>query len=230
MITVGGATYAHLLEALLALARRVADSHAKLQAAPDARHIGLSGIMRTVAGYAMGLRSMVHGQSLAEVGESLGVIESPSEDKFKIVEDAWRLGMATIVHFRVDSLLANLLAALGKHEEHNFYRRADAVLIAAGVTAKDLRLQTLMSLAHIRNSMHNNGMHRGRALSVTIHGLPFVFSPNSPVQCASWQHVITAIEGSIDELDVVLETPVIKALSVVRDDYYDAILAGQIQP
>ncbi|MFO1440036.1 MAG: hypothetical protein U1F81_17055 [Verrucomicrobiaceae bacterium] len=186
----------------------------------DARQVLLRGIQIVIAGYAMGFRAMWFGRTGNQIDEALGVANLSFDEKRQAVEDAWRLGLVTLCMFKIDALLGRLLTALALPVHLGFFRNARSLLNTITIGAPNLKLDTLMVPAAIRNSLHNNGIHRGPNSSMLLHGMQYDFSDGDSVQCAGWQHIFAALTACIDVLDEILFSAEIQAIpSGIEEPY-----------
>lgn len=195
----------------------------------DARHVALGAVQFVLTGYKFGLCSMIHKRSMPAIVESFGPKSMSDELALVTVEKAWKLGTLVQAHFHIDSLLQNLLAALrpGTTYRRTFSAHVEAIQLLLNLPedAGD----TLRASAYLRNSLHNNGMHRGDALSVTLHGLEFAFVKDAKVNCGGWSHLLAMLDSCVDTLKSIVMHPIVQALpSPVRDDY--AELVGEEEP
>lgn len=193
----------------------------------DARQVALGGMQRILAGYGMGMNSMVRDRTIAEITQSLGVTNLPGGEMLKIVEDAWRWGACTLAHFRVDSLIANILVAANLPAPPQFRQKAQAILAVAEIADQNTCFDHLLALTSVRNSLHNNGIHRNADLNVVIGATRFSFVKGLPVQCASWQNILAAIDASISVIELVLKAPTVVALPPpILDKFADTLVTG----
>ncbi len=196
----------------------------------DARCIAIRGMQMVVAGYGMGLNSLTYGRNQQQVVQSLGRTNLSADDARKTVEDAWRLGLITLFHFKIDHLITKLLTALGEEPPWGFRAKARRVLDAAEVHNADDGLAVLLTITSIRNSLHNNGIHRNASLTVNLHGMDFHFEEGKPVQCATWGHLLAAMDSSVDVLTGILNAEPIQELSQpILDEYAEAVSRGEAE-
>ena len=130
-----------------------------------------------------------------------------------------RKTLPTKIHFNIEGLFANLV----KHQNpgydvRGFYGISNEALRLAGVPIKGDENDRLAVLAHIRNSFHNNGIHKNRDLRVCIDGLPFEFVRDKEVECAGWHHIVVVLRANVDVLGSVLLSP---PISSIRDEIED---------
>jgi len=134
-----------------------------------------------------------------------------------------RLFLLVEAQFQIETLFRNILLALGKSaDKQGFYNVAQDVLAAAGLPDSTAKLRVLNVPAHMRNSMHANGIHHGWKGSDTvelINGVEFRFEHGKRVQCGSWYHIVTALSASFEVIDEILGSAAVKALGSIPDAY-----------
>lgn len=195
----------------------------------DVRHVMLGGIQRIVAGYGMGLNSMIFNRSQEQVIESLGESNQPPDELRKAVEDAWRWGISILFHFRIDSLFSSLLYAARQTPSPQFRQKAEALVRFAALASPDAQIGRLLALSYIRNSFHNNGIHQNAPLQIELGGTWFNFVRNEPVQCASWAHMFVVMDAVADVLSDLLHSNAVSELpQPIPDAYAEALRAGRI--
>lgn len=73
---------------------------------------------------------------------------------------------------------------------------------------------------YLRNSFHNNGMHRGPALDVELQNMRFKFEPGKAIDCGSFGHVLGVlyeIMGCLEE--ILLSPPLAMLKGPILDDW-----------
>jgi len=206
---------------------KLSASRAKLKFTDaDARHVGLRGMQEVIAGYAFGFSSMVRDgsadglRSTDQIYASYGKSNLAPDEMRKLVENAWKNGLLTLFHFKLDCLFQNLMKAMGTYEARCGYGKMTGQILKA-CNLNDQRTRDVLALVgYLRNSLHNNGMHRGPDLSIEIADMKYDLRKDKAVACAGWQHIFSAFEETITILDEILAAPVIQKLSVpIPDDY-----------
>ncbi len=189
-------------------------------------------MLRVVAGYAMGLSSMLYNRSQEEIIKSFGKNNLSNDGARQIVEDAWKNGMITLFHFRVDTLFQNLLRALGEYKDRAGFETMTKSLLASVGIRDDYSRDVLLATGYIRNSLHNNGMHRGKSnLAVKMQDLNFIFVTGKRMECGSWQHIFAAMYETIEVVDRILATEKVKGVPTpFEDDYARDPAEGTFDP
>ncbi|HVX03147.1 MAG TPA: hypothetical protein VHA09_08340 [Nitrososphaera sp.] len=125
-----------------------------------------------------------------------------------------RLTWVTMIQFRIENMLVNILAVLDKTQvNRSYHNNVQALLDLLKLPEKERNLNKLMVLQHIRNSLHSNGVHNNKSMSITIDNIPFVFEKGKPVGCAGWDHIIIAFEAALIVLEKILSAPEMKTIS-----------------
>ena len=140
----------------------------------DARHVGLRGMQLMLAGYFMGFNSMIHGRTKEQIIESFGRTNFEPDEALKCIEDAWKLGLLTLLHFKLDSFFQNLLRANGTYRERSgFASMVDQKIALATPVKRDYARNILLLTGYLRNSLHNNSMHRSADLQISFLDLDY---------------------------------------------------------
>ena len=131
-----------------------------------------------------------------------------------------RLSWVTMIQFRIENMLANILVVLGKKVTRSYHSNVKALLDLLHLENKERKLDILNVLQNIRNCLHNNGVHNNKSTSIIIDDTPFVFEKGRQVNCAGWEHIIIAFEASLIVLEKILNAPQVKAISEPISDTY----------
>lgn len=215
-------TYADLLRLFDATSERLALSRSRIDSLPqsDARQVTLVGMQCVVGGFGMGLSSMIFERSRDQIVASWGRNNLTVDGARGIIEDTWKNGLLTLFHFKVDSLFQNLLRAFGVHREREGFGQMTQKLLAAVKLSDDFRRDVLLLGSYVRNSLHNNGIHRGPDLELTLQDMSFRLSRNVRVECAGWGNVFAIIHETLDVVDLVLATESVRTLAAPVEDQY----------
>ena len=217
-------TYADLMLIFDNLSVQLDASRRALRPMPDldARQVALRGMQEVLAGYAFGFSSMVYDRTQEQIIRSFGRSNVPPNEARRMVEEAWKNGLLVLFMFKVDVLLQNLLKAEGSYSRAiGAYGTMVARLIALSMPSDPVKTcDVLLTAGALRNSHHNNGMHRGESRSLDIHDMHFVLVKDQAIDCASWQHVLAILSAVVEELDRMLASAVIAALPSPIPDAY----------
>lgn len=222
-----------LINAMFFLGGRFEIAQDQLALAPsDARNVGLGAMRGAIVGYAMGYAAIIHERETAVAvldafsGRKVGVPSHVDPQIIRnVVEHTWRLGLQSSVHFQVDGLFYNLNRELlyGQREspKRAFQEATKQLLRLVGLSEEGQEFATLLVLAHLRNTLHNNGIHRNATTSrVVLNDMEFEFVRDQPITCASWQHVLAAIDATLDVLMQILQRERIRYIpGPIRDDF-----------
>lgn len=138
-----------------------------------------------------------------------------------IMFDHLRLGFMTLVHFKFDNLLHNILKHLNSlPKKTGYWNLTDEMLAQCSLSKTGSEKQMLTAFANLRNSLHNNGIHKSDSLSIQIDGTKYDFTKGNRVECASWSHIILLLNSNVDILKTILLSPkVINIKTEIEDDF-----------
>jgi hypothetical protein len=96
-----------------------------------------------------------------------------------------RLSLTTMLQFRIENMITNILAVLDKKKaKKKYYMKVESLLNILDLNHKERKMNILNLLQYIRNSLHSGGMHNRDTLDITIDGCRFNFQKGKPVMCA----------------------------------------------
>lgn len=161
-----------------------------------------------------------------EFKRTIGSIES----KIALLEEInrivayLRLSCVTMFQFRLENMLTNVLAVFVRRIGRDGFRsKAQTLMEIAEMDDVERKLDTLMILQSIRNSLHNNGIHNNDDLILNIDDNRFVFLKGKPVRCASWRDIVLAIEAVLLIIEKLLKAPIIKEIpEPISDTFAEA--------
>jgi hypothetical protein len=199
-------------------------------ASQDARHVALDGLQCDIGACDNWIRTLMSLKALAKekYGDNwdeeyrkligTGLTTGQAED---LMLDYLRNTLTTKVHFKIENLFNNILKALSASpSKRGFWNISDVMLQRVGIPATGAEKNILTVLANLRNSFHANGMHNNDSLSVDIDGIRFEFCKGKQVKCASWKHIIVAIQANISVLETILFANKVSNLkSEIPDDF-----------
>jgi len=145
-------------------------------------------------------------------------IEKTEEEMFKPL----RLGFITLAHFKFDNLFSNILRDLGTlPQKPGYFNLTDKILEQCSIPKQGEEKDILIAFAYLRNSLHNNGMHRrGRDLIITIDGFEFKFIKNKSIRCASWPEIIVLLKANVKVMEKILLSDKVRNIKTeIRDDF-----------
>jgi len=188
----------------------------------DGRHASLSGMEQVLAGIMLTFHAIA-GCHLTPPRTFDQVLESfdrcltvPPKMALELAATHWCRSLLTLFHFKLDVLCQDLLTALGKAPgKSGFGQNIDALIKAITIPDPGSARDRLRTITAIRNTLHNNGIHRDSNFSITIDSISFEFKQNMPVTCASLGHILTGLAASIDVVDSILFSPEIASIATV---------------
>ena len=77
-----------------------------------------------------------------------------------------------------------------------------------------------MALTHIRNTLHNNGVHRNPSLDLQVGQFRYQFNEGELVNCASWEAMVNLLHFNVIALqEVLLSEEIVKINGLVIDQF-----------
>lgn len=131
-------------------------------------------------------------------------------------------GLITSVLFKIDNLFTNILRGWETPEKKisGYYKNGEVIIKKTIIIQKQIKFhETLTILANIRNSLHNNGIHTKENLKAKIHNTEYIFEKGQAIKCASWNHVVIAVSGTIEVLSQILLSDLCEWKSYIKDDF-----------
>jgi hypothetical protein len=196
----------------------------------DARMVALDSLQLTISAVGMWIqccnslancytcgKSFDEQQFLKSIGS--GVNKDQTE---MIMFDHLKLGFITLTHFKIDNLFQNILRHLNvlPREKTGYWTLTDTIFKECSMSPEGAEKDCLIAFANIRNSLHNNGIHRGKDLEVSIDGMEFKFVNNLRVECASWGHIIVLLNANVKILEKILQSDKVKNIKTpIKDDF-----------
>ncbi len=151
-------------------------------------------------------------------GVSLGQTE-------EIMYTHLRLGLMTLVHFKIDNLFHNILKHLNSLPARpGYWNLTDSILDISAISKTGREKNILTAFANLRNSLHGNGIHRTQSLSLVIDGKNFEFIKDKRVECAGWEHIVILLESNVDIIkQILLSQPTVGIRTEIKDDFASGI-------
>jgi len=139
-----------------------------------------------------------------------------------IISDFLRLALLLQFHFKIEIFFNNINNSLeGKYLRkfsdlyNKFIKKTENNELRS-----DLITNVFIALNFIRNSMHNNGIHRQETkLKMDISGETFSFIKDEVVKCASWHHILLLFDIIIPFIEKLLNNTDIEKIDYIRDDF-----------
>jgi len=134
--------------------------------------------------------------------------------------------------FQVENLFQNLWRELGEQEERSFIKLSEKLLTKLGFSDVAEKMKRIKTLAYIRNSLHNNGVHNGPDYNFGINttltkgdtnvnvDASFAFVRDRPVTCCGPMHILGLSAGIIEIVKDVIESEKIRTIpGPIRDRF-----------
>jgi hypothetical protein len=141
--------------------------------------------------------------------------------------DYLRLALTIMFQFRIENMITNILAHFNEQKARlGYLTKVESLLQILSqddkVLAADKKkaLEVLTVLQFIRNSLHNNGYHNNKEFAVVLRNTPFIFTRGEEVKCAGWEHILIAIEESLNVVEEILSSSKVEAIPVGIRTYF----------
>lgn len=196
----------------------------------DARMVALDSLQITISAVGMWIQccnSLANLHTKQGTFDETGFLKSVGSGVNKkqtemIMFDYLRLSFMTLIHFKIDNLFYNILRHLNALPKGtNYWNRTDAILSQCSFSKKGVEKDILTAFAYLRNSLHNNGIHRkGDDLKLKIDQMEFNFIKGSRVECASWEHIVVLLKANVDILKKIIQSHKVKNIIIeIKDDF-----------
>ncbi len=173
-------------------------------------------------------------KSLNEFARLTGIdgdLETKEKALFDIIHS---INTSTILlfQFQVENLLQNLWRELGQEENRSFINLSRSMLQHLQIPDEDELLKRIKTLAYIRNSLHNNGIHNGPNLSYDIKSTlkkngsstkieaSYNFEHTKPVTCCGPFHIVGIISEIVEIVSLFLNNQAIKSIDGPIEDRF----------
>lgn len=170
----------------------------------DARRLAIADVQKYVAGLLFSLLAVKKGRRRAQVKALFGSSGPSTEQGQEYTEGLWRFGLTVIVHFRIDSMFQVILKSRGEYKAKSSFTNMLRQILDSCQPRDRSRIEgVFLAATYLRNSFHNNGVHRGSRLNVEIQQMRFDFEPNKAIGCASFAHVLGVVHemmGCLEEI------------------------------
>lgn len=192
----------------------------------DARQAGLGGIQLIIAPactWYNTLIALVDRINIKDLPSLLGLPDVPMHETLNRMDGIMRLAIQTGCHFKIEALFYNLLIAIDPQKNiRGFDNLAKELIKKVSINNKEDKLELLRVLGAIRNSYHNNGIHKNSSFTVTIKERKYEFIKEEPVWCASIIDTLIVIEEYVEIVAEILNAEEIKSLSHPVLDIYSS--------
>lgn len=118
----------------------------------------------------------------------------------KDLKDNAKISFITIVQFALENCIGRIIEdKTGKKPPFKFKDKCENIITFAGISdIKKVKLNRLMLLAYIRNTLHSGGVHKKKSVTITIQGKRYVLKKDRKVSCATWSHIFFALWHSLE--------------------------------
>ncbi|MEP2946148.1 MAG: hypothetical protein ABJN11_17290 [Lentilitoribacter sp.] len=196
----------------------------------DARHVALDMIQRDIVACGnfinmmRSLRTLVEekgGEAWEDLYKSLIGTELSAYAAEDNMLNSIRFNLLLSIHFRIENLFMNIMRCFESgYNRRGFSRISGDVFKIMETDNSGADQKTLTVLADLRNSLHNNGMHRNCSKEkVTVGGLEFSFEKDQHVECASWKHILVMLGAIVRILESILLSQPVRELTEIVDDF-----------
>jgi hypothetical protein len=114
-----------------------------------------------------------------------------------------------------------ILKARGEYKDRSGFTNMLRQILDVCAPKNRARIEGIfLAATYLRNSFHNNGMHRGPALNIELQHMRFDFEPNKAVSCSSFGHVLGVVYemmGCLEE--ILLCTSLVLLSGPILDDW-----------
>ena len=101
-----------------------------------------------------------------------------------------------------------------------YWNLTDQILDQCSLSKTGTEKELLTAFANLRNSLHGNGIHKTKSLSIQINDISFDFIQGKRVECASWKHIVLLLDSNVDILHkILLSTKVANIKTEIKDDF-----------
>lgn len=142
-----------------------------------------------------------------------------------VMLDQIRLGQITLILFKIEKLFWNVLNHLNMLPKGNpgFYKLTTKILDVSNILDEAFK-NAPIALSHIRNSLHNNGIHRGENFEFVTTLDRHHFIKNEVVRSADWPQVLNLIDLNVDLLGKILLSEKIQGIEGFIEDRYSKLV------
>jgi len=141
-----------------------------------------------------------------------------------VMLDQIRLAQITLILFKIEKLFWNVLNHLNMLPKGNpgFYKLTTKILEVSNILDDELK-NAPIALSHIRNSLHNNGIHCKEDFEFTTMTDRYHFLKNEIVRCASWPQLLKLLDLNVDLLGKILQSEKILGIKGLIADQFSKL-------
>jgi len=120
--------------------------------------------------------------------------------------------LTSVINFQIENCLKIILQTIHeKNPPEKFYKILEIILNELEISESKNKLNILYTNARIRNSLHSHGIHtKENVPKYSIKNKSFEFNKNKPVNCATLDHILVALDSSIEIIDEIFQKNKVK--------------------
>ena len=172
----------------------------------------------SLANFCTDPKSFDENQFLKSLGSGLTLIQTELE-MFKLLQ----LGLVTLIHFKIENLFRNLCEhfKLPSKKRYGFWHLTNLIYRSCSICDGEPK-NSLIALTNIRNSLHNNGIHSHKSVTLQIGQIHYEFIEGGPINCASWEEIMNLFKFNVSALREVLLSEKIGSFEGLVIDLYSS--------
>lgn len=122
----------------------------------------------------------------------------------------------TVVQFALENSARRVAVELaGQGAPMGFKDIGKMLVTETGLSDPRNKLDLLLVLAYLRNTLHSNGIHYWPDVTITVAGEPFKFQKGKRSDCASWSHILYALLYSLSVFEEMYLSPRVKSVTSI---------------
>lgn len=144
-----------------------------------------------------------------------GIKKEWKEQQFGALERFVQYSSIIMFNFVLENFLKNLLAKLEKSDPpRQISKTTQKLLYSISIVNPQNKINVLLTLGHIRNSFHSNGIHENESTQqISLSGELFEFIKGQPILHTNWIRMHHLLDEIITIMDEIISTKEIKAIS-----------------
>lgn len=90
----------------------------------------------------------------------------------------------------------------------------------SGIPSSDAKVELLMVLAYLRNTLHSNGIHCWPDATIVVADEPYIFRQYQRSPCGSWSHILYALVHSLsvyEEIYTSHKVTVVSSITIAQE-------------
>ena len=159
-------------------------------------------------------------QNVPLIMEILGLSDASSlELVLKDLNANAKVSFLTVVQFALENSAKQVVETLsGQDAPIRFKKIVENLIDLTGISSpqnKQNKLDLLLVLAYLRNTLHANGVQRKPDVTIMVDGEAFVFEQDKRIDCTSWSHILFALYHSLSVYEEMYLSPTVKAVTFI---------------